>query len=138
MTSLKRRPLFPAGLLVLAIALFAELQFPNPSLAHHTYVTRYNPEKLTTLRGVISSVDFRNPHIFFYIDVTYKNGSTITWRIETESIAKARARGLTQNVLRQGAKAVVTGWPSREGAAEMGLKSISVGGRKISMRRTAR
>ncbi len=134
----KRPPAIPATFLAISTALFAVCLLVNPTLAHHTYVTKYNSGKVITLRGVISSVDYRNPHIYFDLDVTYKNGATATWRVETESIAKAQAKGLTQNALRQGAKAVVIGWPARDGSGQLGLKSITVGGRTYSIRRTAR
>ena len=134
----KRPPAILAASLAILTALFAAWPLDNPTLAHHTYVTKYNSGKVITLHGVISSVDYRNPHIFFDLDVTYKNGSTATWHIETESIAKAQAKGLTQNALRQGAKAVVVGWPARDGSGQLGLKSITVGGRTYSIRRTAK
>ena len=136
MLSIARRP---SWVLCLNATFLAVIGFLTVNAqAHHTYVTKYDPGKVITLRGVISSVDYRNPHITFDVDVTYKNGSSVTWRVETESIAKVQAKGLTQNVLKQGATAVITGWRAREGSAELGLKTISIGGRNFAIRRTAR
>ncbi len=92
------------------------------------------PKKLLTVAGVIGNVRYSNPHIFF--DITAKNGTT--WTVETEGILVARSKGLTEQVLKDGATATLSGWVSREKSAELGLKSITIGGRSISMRGTAR
>lgn len=103
--------------------------------AHHTFVTKYDSARQLTISGTIGNVRYSNPHIFF--DVTGKNGST--WTVETEGILAARAKGLTEGLLKEGAQVTVTGWAGRDKSAEMGLKSITFsGGRSISMRNTAR
>lgn len=122
-----RRPL--AGLAALSLACAA-----LSASAHHTYVAKYDSQKLIKLSGTIASVRYANPHIFFDVDV----GGTL-WTIETESISVAQKSGLSQNMLATGAKVTVTGWPARDKAPEMGLATISfAGGKTISMRKTAR
>ena len=108
-------------------------------LAHHTFVTKYDAKKLVTVSGTITSVSYSNPHIFFDLTGTSKSGGTVTWRIETEGILAARAKGLTDAVLKEGARARVTGWLARDGGGEIGLKTITIAGKRtISMRKTAR
>lgn len=101
--------------------------------AHHSFVTKYDGSRVVTLKGAIGAVSYQNPHIFF--SITTANG---TWRVETESIPKVAGKGLTVALLQDGAEAVVTGWPARDGGAEVGLKSITVMGRTITIRSTAR
>mgnify|MGYP000041118360 CR=1 FL=1 len=116
-----------AAFLVTAAALPA-------AVAHHSYVTKYDSAKLTRLTGTVGSVSYTNPHIFFQFEA----GGT-SWSVETESISVARANGLTEAILTGGAKATITGWPSREKSAELGLSTITFEGRStITMRRTAR
>ncbi len=130
----------PAGyvlcLVFVAVAALASGQ--DAALAHHSYVTKYDPKKVVTLKGTISNVSYHNPHIHFDLTVSNRDGSTTTWRIETESIAKVQAKGLTQSRLQEGSAAVVTGWMDRSGYAEVGLKTIRIGGRTFAIRRTAR
>lgn len=105
-----------------------------PALAHHTYVTKYDASRTVRISGVVTSVSFVNPHIFFSVQA----GNTI-WLVETESLSVASAKGLTQELLKDGAKVTVTGWPARDGSAQMGLNVISIdGGPTITMRGTAR
>lgn len=110
---------------------FAQL---GTSDAHHSYVTKYNPKKPVTISGVITSVSYKNPHIFFSVQT-----SGGTWRVETESIPKARSRGLTAARLKSGRKVRVSGWRARSGGASLGMRLISfVGGKTIMMRRSPR
>ncbi|MCH9764512.1 MAG: hypothetical protein K0U34_00765 [Alphaproteobacteria bacterium] len=102
--------------------------------AHHSYVTKYNPKKPITIAGTISSVSYVNPHIFFSVQT-----SSGSWRVETESILKARARGLTKSLLTVGKKVRVSGWRARSGGGALGMRSISfVGGKTVTMRSSPR
>ncbi|MBI1385890.1 MAG: hypothetical protein GC150_13375 [Rhizobiales bacterium] len=101
--------------------------------AHHTFVAKYDAAKVVTLKGSVTSVRWQNPHVFFVIDV----GGT-AWTVEAEGIPKIEAKGLTRALLSEGAAVEVKGWPARDGGAEVGLKSIRVKGRTITIRNTAR
>lgn len=121
---------------IAGLGIFAAIGFAyfGISHAHHSYVTKYNPKKPATISGVISSVSYSNPHIFFSVQT-----SRGTWRVETEGIPKARAKGLTAARLKAGRKVRVSGWRARSGGGSLGMRSISfVGGKTITMRRTPR
>jgi Family of unknown function (DUF6152) len=105
----------------------------TPAAAHHTYVTKYDSSKKMTLSGTVSGVQFQNPHIFFDLTAGGK-----TWKVETESLSIAKSSGLTEKILFDGAKATVSGWPARNGAAELGLNTIHIEGKSLTLRRTAR
>ena len=124
--------LLPAA--ALALSLLVASGVGQPSVAHHSYVSKYDSTRQTKLSGTITSVSYQNPHIFF----TLEAGGT-SWTVETESISVAQANGLTQAKLVEGAKVSITGWPARDKAAEIGLATITFqGGATITMRRTAR
>jgi hypothetical protein len=119
---------------VLALLALVTLAPLHPANAHHTFVIKYDGSKVVTISGVVGSVNYSNPHIQFSVQA----GAT-TWTIQTESISAARSHGLTQSVLKDGAKVTVTGWPARDGSAAMGLHSITVsGGPSVTLRSTAR
>ena len=117
----------------IVFALIAMLASVYPAAAHHTYVTKYDSSKKLTFTGTISNVHYQNPHIFFDLNAGGK-----TWTIETESLPVAKSSGLTEQILIDGAKATVSGWPARDGTAGLGLNTIQLGGKSLTMRRTAR
>lgn len=122
------------------VALFgAALVAATSASAHHSYVPKYNPAKRIQLKGVISSVSYTNPHIFFTVDVPLKSGGTVSWTIETESISLSRKKGLTRAKMPIGGRVTVTGWQSRSGGPAMGLATYRLRrGRTITIRRTPR
>ena len=125
----------PRSLSLPIIAFILAVVGQHPARAHHTFVVKYDGSKTVTISGTITSVAYANPHIHF--DVATKSA---TWTVETESIPVARASGFTPDVLKEGAKVTVTGWPARDGSPEMGAHSISVagGGPSATLRKTAR
>lgn len=101
-----------------------------PAMAHHTFVVKYDGSKTVRVSGVITSMSYGNPHITFTVG---------GWTVETESPAALSAKGLTKNVLIEGAKVTVSGWPARDGSSKLGASSISIsGGPSATTRGTAR
>jgi hypothetical protein len=64
--------------------------------AHHSVAGQFDESKPVTLKGVISKVDWVNPHIYLYLDVKEDNGSVTTWSLGTVPTAFARRAGLTK------------------------------------------
>lgn len=130
---MRSRPISPSTALIALALCLASLG--HSGHAHHSYVTKYDPKKSATIKGVVASVSYTNPHIFFSVQT-----SGGTWRVETESIPKARARGLTPALLKSGAKVRVSGWRARSGGGALGMRSVTFlgKGRTITMRRTPR
>ena len=118
------------GLPVLVASVSLGAAAPTAAFAHHTFTVKYDPSKTVRVSGVVSSVSYNNPHITFTVG---------GWTVETESPAAATAKGLGKDVLKEGAKATVTGWPARDGSHEMGASSVSIsGGPSVTTRGSAR
>lgn len=127
------------GRLAAGMALITLIALGSAAQAHHTYVTKYDPSRKMSLTGVITAVRYFNPHIFFDIRVESARGGGAVWKVETESIPKARAKGLTKARLEIGARVTVTGWPARNGTPQLGLGSVRLpGGKRITIRTTPR
>ena len=74
-----------------------------PLLAHHSAAAYYDITKSVTLTGRIARVDWRNPHVFFYIDAKSPSGAIVTWTLETQSpIALESDLGLRKEDVRAG------------------------------------
>ncbi|MFN0217863.1 MAG: DUF6152 family protein [Hyphomicrobium sp.] len=118
----------------LSVALvFMMLAMSATVRAHHSYVSKYDGGKVIKLSGTVAGVSYKNPHIIFTLATA--SGS---WTIESESIPVVRAAGLTEAILKAGVAATVTGWPAKSGSAQLGLKSITIGGRTMTLRGSAR
>ena len=80
---------------------------PVPALAHHS--TAYFSDEIRQLEGVITEVQWRNPHIALTIDVANAQGETEAWRLEANSIYNLLRSGVTEDLFRIGDRLEVTG-----------------------------
>jgi len=125
-------------LLGVALAVVAVLATVSVLSAHHSVAGQFDESKSVTLKGVISKVDWVNPHIYLYIDV--KDGNeTVTWSLGTVPTAMARRAGLTKESISGKVGEVVTidCIPARDGTKHLGwVNTITYAdGHKIELSR---
>jgi len=76
--------------------------------AHHSVSGQYDASRPLTLTGVISKVDWINPHVYLHLDVKEKDGAVTTWTLSTLPTAMMRRAGLTKETLQGQPGEVVT------------------------------
>jgi hypothetical protein len=86
----------------------AVLVIAGSASAHHSVSGQYDAAKPLTLTGVISKVDWINPHIYLYLDVKDKDGAVTTWTLSTLPTAMMRRAGLTKEAIQGKPGEVVT------------------------------
>jgi hypothetical protein len=67
--------------------------------AHHSFNDIFDGDKVTTLRGTISKIDWINPHVYINIDVKDENGKVTTWGVESPPTNHLRAAGISRQDL---------------------------------------
>ena len=81
-----------------------------PVVAHHGFDTEYDAKKKISLTGVITRVEWTNPHMHVYIDVTDKSGKVASWNLEMASPNTVQRQGWGRNSLLPGDKVVFEGY----------------------------
>ncbi len=82
------------------------LAFSAAAVAHHSVTGQYDPNNRVELRGVITKVDWINPHTYLYLDVANEDGTTTTWRLESAPTAMLRKARITPDMLMDGGSVV--------------------------------
>jgi hypothetical protein len=77
-----------------------------PAVAHHGFDTEYNANKKVTLTGVVTKVEWLNPHMRIYIDVTDAGGNVTNWNLELTSPNTVRRQGWGPKDLLAGEKVI--------------------------------
>jgi Family of unknown function (DUF6152) len=101
---------FPAAVL-LTLGLVAAA----PVWAHHSFAAEYDSKQLITLKGVITKVEWTNPHIYIYIDVKDANGEVTNWSLEGYPPNTLKRTGLSRDNLRIGDEITITAYKSKDG-----------------------
>jgi len=91
-----------------AMAGFGVLITTAPALAHHGFDTEYDASKKFTLSGVVQKVEWQNPHMRVYVDVTDASGKVTTWNMEMTSPNTVRRQGWGPKDLVAGEKVTFT------------------------------
>ena len=84
--------------------------------AHHSFGAEYDASKPITLTGVITKVEWTNPHIHFYLDVKDKDGKVVSWKLEGFPPNVLYRTGWKREVtVKPGDTVTITGWRARDG-----------------------
>ena len=98
-----------------AFALAVGLVAATPVWAHHSFAAEYDSKQLITLKGVITKVEWTNPHIYIYIDVKDANGEVTNWSLEGYPPNTLKRTGFSRDSLKIGDEITVTAYKAKDG-----------------------
>lgn len=90
--------------------------------AHHSLTAEFDTRRLLVLSGVVSHVQWVNPHIYVDLDVTDATGKVASWHLECVPVAMARKAGVSMKTLMgHGERVTVDAFPARDGTPHLGF-----------------
>jgi hypothetical protein len=110
----------PFGIALTGLALLVSAA---PARAHHSFAAEYDAAKPVTLKGVVSKIEWTNPHARFYIDVKDETG-TFTWNLELASPNVLTRNGWTRKTLNIGDEITVQGSLAKDGSKMANARSV--------------
>jgi len=85
-------------------------------LAHHSFAAEFDINKPVTLQGVVTKVEWVNPHVYVYLDVKDASGKVTAWSLSSLSPGAARRAGVTRANFGQGQMVTVLAYHSKDGS----------------------
>src|SRR5688572_27178955 len=86
-----------------------------PVFAHHSLRAEFDASKRVKLTGVVTKVEWTNPHAWFYVDVSdTKTGKTMRWALQLTAPNGLARLGWTRSSLKVGDIVTVHGVLSKE------------------------
>ncbi len=84
--------------------------------AHHSASAAYDTAKKITMKGTVTKVEWKNPHVFYYLDVADPSGTAVNWAFEASTPNQLYRNGWRKDDLKIGdAVTVVNSSPARNG-----------------------
>ena len=94
--------------------------------AHHSFAAEFDADQVVEFTGVVTQVNWQNPHVYFYIDVVVEeeSGEVENWGWEMGSPNGLQRRGWTRNTLQIGDIITATGTLARDGRRVANTRSV--------------
>ena len=122
-------------LLTFFVLVAALLTVAGPVFAHHGRGATYDMKKQVTLKGTITEVAWRNPHVAIYMDVKDAGGNVVNWAFENSNVSTLARQGYNRNTLHAGEEITAVVNPSAQGAPRgIVVKVILASGKEIMSR----
>jgi len=103
-----------------------------PALAHHSEASQFDRDDPVSVEGVVSKVEWANPHIWYYVVVTDADGKATTWGFSGLPPGVLQRRGITRDTLKVGDVVQVTGNRARDGSSNAsGYRVTFADGRSV-------
>ena len=84
-----------------------------PLSAHHSRAM-FDVDTLVSVEGVVTNVEWRNPHMWVTLDVPTADGKTESWGFEGSGAASMVAAGISPQILKVGNRVKIIAHPPRD------------------------
>ena len=95
-------------------------------LAHHSFAAEFDGNSPIELHGVVTKVDWTNPHTYIYVEVETESGDVEEWAMDMGSPNGLMRRGWSRNTLEIGTDIMVKGTRARDGSLKGNAQSVII------------
>jgi hypothetical protein len=97
-----------------------------PAMAHHAFATEFDAQKPVTVKGIVTKIDWANPHVWFYINVKTESGLIENWGFEMGGPNSLRNSGWTRETMKIGDEVIVEGSLAKNGSHNVNAKNVTM------------
>jgi hypothetical protein len=96
-------------------AVFGATALATPLLAHHAFPAEFDVDKPVTLTGVVSKLEWINPHVYVYLDVKDAGGAVTTWALESWPTGILHRTGVSREMIKEGTALTILAYRAKNG-----------------------
>jgi len=97
-----------------------------PAFAHHSFAAEFDSAKPITLTGVVTRLQWTNPHIYFYVNVKDERGAATEWAFEGGAPNALFRAGWKRDSLKPGDEVTVNGYLAKNGSKTVNTRSVKL------------
>jgi len=96
-----------------------------PLSAHHEITAKFDPAKTQKLSGIVTNVDWANPHVHIFMNVG-SGSNIVNWAVELESVVDLQAAKFTRDTVKPGDAITVDGMLARNGSKQIWGSTVTL------------
>jgi len=93
--------------------------------AHHSFAAEFDADSPIKLSGIVTKVEWQNPHAFFYLDIETDDGRYENWAFALGSIASLGRQGWYRDTLQIGDEVHVVGHLAHDGSRKVNARTVT-------------
>jgi hypothetical protein len=98
----------------------------QPMSAHHAFSAEFDANKVVTLKGSVTKLDWRNPHIWVYLDVKDDKGGVDAWQCEGGAPNTLTRNGWSKDSLKSGDPLIIEGYLAKDASKTCNMRLVKM------------
>jgi hypothetical protein len=111
------------GVLVVGVVLLVS---GGRAVAHHAFSADYDENKVVTLKGTVTKIEWTNPHARFFVDAVGEDKTVTNWSLELASPNSLTREGWGRGTLNVGDVVTVTGYAAKTNKNMASTRSVTM------------